>query len=207
MRVMSEQHDTKEWIRAVARYMNLSLSDLALNSKLAASTVTRYINDRSGKLTITDRSLDAISAYTGIPKNVFPGQRRLPGFGQSEAVPYDANQDERLPDWVIAAIDAHRGNRNGVEPWLMKSWALDLLGILPGDVVLVDQNLRPKAGDVVIAQLTDLATGKTEAVMRRFDPPFIMTHSAKIGASKPEQVDDERVVILGVECGVIRPRH
>lgn len=207
VRVMSEQHDTKEWIRAVARYMNLSLSDLALNSKLAASTITRYINDKTGRLTITDRSLDLIVAYTGIPKNVFPGQRRLPGFGENEAVPYDATQDERLPDWVMAAIDAHRGDRNGIEPWLMKSWALDLLGILPGDVVMIDQNRRPKAGDVVVAQLTDLATGKTEAVMRRFDPPFITTHSAKIGATKPEQVDDERVVIVGVECGVIRPRH
>lgn len=204
---MSEQHDTKEWIRAVARYMNLSLSDLALNSKLAASTVTRFMNDKTGRLTITDRTLEAISAYSGIPKNVLPGQRRLPGLGESEAVPYDATQDEQLPEWVLAAVNAQRGNRNGVEPWLMKSWALDMLGILPGDVVIIDKNRRPKAGDVVVAQLTDLATGKSEAVMRRFDPPFVMTASAKMGPAKPEQVDDERVVILGVECGVIRPRH
>jgi len=204
---MSEQHDTKEWIRAVARHLNISLSDLALHSKLAASTVTRYMNDKTGKLTITDRSLEAIASYSGIPKNVFPGQRRLPGFGDGEAVPYDANQDERLPEWVLAAIEAQRGDRNSLEPWLMKSWALDLLGILPGDVVIVDKNRRPKAGDVVAVQLTDLATGKSEAVLRRFDPPFVLTHSAKMALTKPEQVDDERVIILGVECGVIRPRH
>ncbi len=204
---MTQQHDTKEWIRAVARYMNLSLSDLALNSKLAASTVTRYINDNSGKLTITDRSLEAIATYSGIPKNVFPGQRRLPGFGDSEAVAYDAAQDERLPDWVLAAIGAHTAGRKDVGPWIMKSWALDLLGILPGDVVLIDENRRPKAGDIVLARMTDLATAKTEMVLRRYDPPFINTHSAKSGPSRPEQVDDERVVIVGVECGVIRPRN
>lgn len=204
---MAAQHDTKEWIRAVARYMNLSFSELALNSGLAASTVTRYMNDKSGKLSVTERTLEAIAVYSGIPKNVFPGQRRLPGFGESETVPYDDKQDERLPDWVLAAIEAHKSNRNGIEPWLMKSWALDQLGILPGDVLMIDQNRRPKAGDIVVAQLTDLVTQRTETVMRRFDPPFITTHSSKMGPGRPETVDDDRVIIMGVEVGVIRPRH
>lgn len=207
VRGMSQQHDTKAWIRAVAQHMNLSLSDLALNAGLAASTVTRYINDKSGKLSVTQRTLEAISLYSGIPKNVMPGQRRLPGFGESEAVPYDPTQDERLPEWVLSAIAAHKGNRNGVEAWLMKGWALDLLGILPGDVLIIDQNRRPKAGDIVLAQLTDLVTQRTETVMRRYEPPFITTHSSKLGPMRPEQVDDDRVVVMGVEVGVIRPRH
>ena len=136
---MAQNHDTKEWLRAVAAYMNLSLSDLALKSGLAASTVTRYINDRSGTLSITDRSLDKISTFTGIAKNVMPGQRRLPGFGESEAVPYNARGEDRLPAWVEAAIAAHKQGRHGVEPWVMKSWALDLLGVYPGDVLMIDQ--------------------------------------------------------------------
>ncbi|WP_206523194.1 hypothetical protein, partial [Mesorhizobium sp. M7A.T.Ca.TU.009.02.1.1] len=137
-----------------------------MNAGLAASTVTRYMNDKSGKLSVTERTLEALAVYSGIPKNVLPGQRRLPGFGESETVPYDDKQDERLPDWVLAAIQANRGNRNGVEPWLMKSWALDQLGILPGDVLMIDQNRRPKAGDIVVAQLTDPVTQRTETVMR-----------------------------------------
>lgn len=210
VRAMSQPHDPKEWIRSVARYMNLSLSDLALNSGLAASTVTRYINDKSGKLTITERTLEAISRYSGVPRGAYPGQRKLPGFGESEATPYTSQTsepDDLLPTWVLTAIDAHKGNRNGIEPWIMKSWSLDLLGILPGDVLMIDQNRRPKAGDIVCAQITDLVTGRTETVMRRFEPPFLTTYSAKMGPSRPEQVDEERVVIMGVEAGVIRPRH
>lgn len=203
---MVEKHDSKEWLRAVARYMNQSMSELALNSGLAASTLTRFINDRSGKLTVTERTLDAVALYSGIAKNVLPGQRRLPGFGESEAVPF-GQQEERLPDWVATAVEARKHHRNGIEAWVMKGWALDLLGILPGDIVLIDQNRRPKAGDIVCAQLTDLATGHTETVMRRYDPPFLTTFSAKSGPSRPEQVDDERVIVLGVECGVIRPRN
>jgi transcriptional regulator with XRE-family HTH domain len=197
---------TKDWIRAVAAYMNLSLSDLAVKSGLSPSTVTRYINDTTGKLTITERSLDAISLFTGVPKHIMPGQRSLPGLGESEAVLYDERHGE-LPEWVKATVAGAIGNRNGVEPWIMRSWALDLLGILPGDVLLIDRNKRPKPGDVVCAQLTDLSTGSMETVMRRYEPPFITTHSAKIGPTRPEAVDDNRVVILGVEAGLIRPRH
>ncbi len=204
---MAQNHDTKEWLKAVAAYMNLSLSDLALRSGLAASTVTRYINDRTGTLSITDRSLDKISAFTGVPKNVMPGQRRLPGFGESEAVPYDPRGEDKLPGWVEQAISAHKQGRPGVEPWVMRGWALDMLGVYPGDVLMIDQNKRPRAGAIVCVQISDLATGHAETVMRRYDPPYVVTHSAKLGPTKPEQVDDERVIIMGVEDGIIRPRQ
>jgi len=201
------QQDTKEWLKAVAAYMNLSLSDLARKSGLAPSTVTRYVFDQSHSLGITQRSLDAISTYSGVAKHVMPGQRGIPGFGESEAVPYSAQNDGKLPDWVETAIAAHKGNRNGVEPWVMKTHALDLMGVMPGDILMIDQNRRPKAGDIVCAQLTDLATGRAETVMRRFEAPYIVTLSAKIGPTRPELVDDERVVIMGVETGIIRPRQ
>lgn len=204
---MIEKHDSKEWLRAVAQHMNQSLSELALNSGLAASTLTRFMNDRSGKLTVTDRTLDAVARYTGVPKNVLPGQRSLPGFGESEVVPFEAGSAEPPPQWVHTAVAAHKGNRNGVDAWVMKGWALDLLGILPGDIIMIDQNRRPKAGDIVCAQLRDLATGRAETVMRRYEPPFLLSYSAKTGPSRPEQVDDDRVIIIGVEVGVIRPRN
>lgn len=204
---MNSPRATKDWIRAVAGYLHLSLSDLAVRSGLSPSTVTRYINDNTGKLTITERSLDAIATFSGVAKHVMPGQRGVLGFGESEAVPYRAGNDGQLPAWVETAIAAHKGNRNGVEAWVMKTYALDLMGVVPGDILLIDQNKRPKAGDIVCAQLTDLATGRTETVMRRFESPYIVTHSAKLGPTRPELVDDERVIIMGVETGIIRPRH
>lgn len=208
VRRMTNARATKEWIKAVAASMNLSVSDLARKSGMAASTLTRYINDASGSLTVTDRTLDAIVAYSGIPKHVMPGQRRVLGFGEPDAVPFERDEAAaELPDWVRDAVRAAKGNRNGVEPWIMKGRSLDLLGVLPGDVLLIDQNRRPKAGDIVRAQVTDLLTGSTETVIRRFDPPFIVAHSAKLGPQKPELVDDDRVVIMGVEVGVIRSRH
>ncbi|MBE0702071.1 MAG: helix-turn-helix domain-containing protein [Afipia sp.] len=192
-----KQPGTKEWIRAVARHMNLSLSDLALKSGLAASTVTRYVNDASGRIGITKRTLDAISDFTGIPQHVIPGERRLTGFGEPDAIPFD-NDNEPQPDWVKQAVARFREESASLVPWIMKGWALDQVGVLPGDILLIDLNLRPKNGDIVCAQITDWATGSAETVFRRFDPPFLTAHSGKLGPQKPELIDDDRVKVRGV---------
>lgn len=205
---MHNPRDRKAWLRAVARHMNLSLSELALKSGLAASTVTRYMNDATGRLSITERSVEAISRFSGVPQHVLPGEKSVPGLGESEAIPYETyTLSEPLPDWVRAAVEAARSGRNGVHAWIMKGWALDLLGVLPGDVLMIDQNRRPRSGDVVCVQLTDAATGGVETVFRRYEPPYVVGHSAKMGVLRPELVDDDRVVIMGVETGIIRPRH
>lgn len=199
--------NTKEWLRAVASHLNLSLSDLAIRSGLAASTVTRYVNDASGRLSVTDRTLDAIAEYSGIPRHHFPGERRVPGLGESEAVRFDPGDAEPPPAWVCQAVEAAGAGQGNVEAWVMKGWALDLLGVLPGDILLIDPKRRPRAGNIVCVQLTDPVTGGVEIVFRRYEPPFVVAHSAKMGALRPETIDEDRVVILGVETGIIRPRH
>lgn len=202
------QRDTKAWIKAVAAHLNLSLSELALKSGVAASTVTRYINDLTGTIGISQRTLDAIATFSGFRPHQMPGLRRPMGLGEPEAVPYQVAADnDPYPAWVETAIAAAKAGKNGVEAWVMRTAALDLLGVLAGDILMIDQNRRPRSGDIVCAQLTDLVTGSVETVMRRYDPPYIVTHSAKMGPARPEPVDDERVIVMGVSIGVIRPRH
>lgn len=197
---------SKEWIRAVADHLGISVSELASKSGVAPSTLTRYLNDASGKLTVTDRTLDAITAFSGVPKHVMPGARRPPGMGEPDAVPWSREEAIGQPAWVNAAVEAARQKRNGVEPWVMKGRALDLLGVLPGDILIIDQNRLAKSGDVVCVQITDFATGGTETVMRLYDPPYVVAHSAKLGPIRPELVDDDRVVVMGVSAGLIRTR-
>jgi len=204
---MTQQKDTKAWLSAVAQHLNLSLSELAKNAGLAPSTVTRYFYDRSNKLGLSKRSLDAISAYSGVPYPTMPGQRTVGGFGSPDMVPFGDEERLDYPDWVSSSVKIATAGRNGVEPWQIKSRALDMLGYLPGDILLIDRNKRPKAADVVCAQVTDLATGSTQTVLRRYEPPFIVAHSAKMGPQRPELVDDERVTIIGVENGLFRGSH
>lgn len=203
--MIKDQRDTKEWLRAMARQMGVSPSRLALNSGMAASTLTRYLNDTSGTVGITQASLEQVAAYTGFRPHQFPGRNR-PGFAEPDAVPFDKD-DGTPPEWIRQAVDAARKGRNGVDAWVMKGAALDAIGILPNDVIIIDQNLKPKSGDIVVAQVLDYGTGSAETVMRVYQPPFIIAHSVRLGPMRPEHVDEDRVSIHGTSIGVLRARH
>lgn len=205
MRRMNLQRDTKDWVKAVARHLNLSPSQLATSAGVAASTLTRYLNDVSGQIGISQRTLDAVSQYSGVPLHQLPGERSV-GLAEPDTVPYDA-ANTQAADPVRKSVAAWVEGVNGRNAWLMKGWALDLSGILPGDIIIIDQNQRAKSGDIVCAQLADWQTGRAETVMRLYDAPYIMTHSAKLGAGRPQQVDDDAVAIRGVAVAIIRARN
>lgn len=204
-RMDNNQRETKEWLTAVAKHLNLSPSQLALNSGMAASTVTRFTNDRSGKATITQSSLEKIAKYSGFRPGQIPGRGRS-GIAEPDTIPF-GHENTAWPKWVTAAIEAAKAGRNGVEAWIMKGAALDGIGIMPGDIVIIDQNARAKTGDVVLAEVIDQVVGTAETVMRLYQKPFITTHSMRLGPGRPEQVDDDRVSIAGVRIGTIRLEH
>ena len=209
VRRMGTSSDTKNWLKQVAEHMNMSPSQLALSSGLAASTITRYLNDKSGDLGISDKTLDAVSQFTGVPKLQTPGQRRPGHLPEPDAELWahagrSANDND---DPVAATIAAWTESSNSRDAWKMKGWALELAGVMPGDILIVDENRRPRAGDIVCAQVTDWQSGQSDTVMRLYEPPYILTHSARLGASRPEQVDDDRVVIRGVAVSVLRFRQ
>lgn len=200
-----DQRETKEWLNAIARHFNLSPSQLALNSGMAASTLTRYLNDKTNSVGITQTSLEKVATYSGFRPNQLPGRNRA-GMAEPDTIPFSHEQTE-WPNWVRLAVDAAKAGRNGVEAWIMKGAALDAMGIMPGDIVIIDQNARPKSGDIVLAQILDGISATTETVMRLYQAPFIMTHSMRLGPGRPEQVDDDRVAIAGVSIGTLRLQH
>lgn len=204
-RMTPDQRETKDWIKAMAKHMAMSPSQLALKSGMAASTVTRYLNDETGQLTVQQSTLEKIAQLTGFRPHQFPGRGR-PGVAEPDAVPFDQDQAREV-EWVRAAVASAKVGRNGVEAWVMKGAALDGVGVMPGDIVIIDHNLRPRPNDIIIAQIVDYARAQAETVMRIFQPPFICSHSIRLGPQRPEQVDEERVQIMGVAIGFIRPRH
>ena len=198
--VMPGQRETKAWIRAIADYLDLSPSALAIRAGVAASTLTRYLNDPTGVAGVSQKTLDAIAALSGIPVHQMPNGRAH-GFSEPEATPYDFAETERGFD---AAIRLLCQERNGRVPWEMRSWGLDGRGIVPGDVLLLDLNRKPKSGDIVCAQVYDWSGAGTQTVFRIFDPPFLVMNTTKIDPDKPRVVDDENVVIKGTVFSVLR---
>lgn len=198
------QRETKAWIEAVARHMNMSPSRLALQSGMAASTLTRYLNDGTGTIGISQTSLDRIAQFSGVPVHRMPGER-AGGFQEEDAIPLD--RSETATDRTRRAVDAIAEGRNHVFPLEMKGWALDLQGILPGDVLVFDMNARAKPDDIVCVQRVDWTTGDADTLVRIYKPPMVLAHSAKLGPLAPLMVDEDRVSIRGVMIGAIRVRH
>ncbi len=61
--------------------------------------------------------------------------------------------------------------------WLVKSRALDLAGIVPGDFIEFTADADPQEGDPVVAQLND-EQGNVTTVLRLFYPPFLMVRTS-----------------------------
>lgn len=200
-----DQSVTKHWIKAVAAFMNLSFSELGKRSGVAPSTVTRFLNDDTGTVGISQRTLDQISAFAGIPVHRMPGDDGRVGIPTADAIPLD--DSEPVSQSVKAAVDVFLREHHGVKAWRMKGWALDLLGVLPGDILIIDETKRAKAGDIVFALLNDWSAGSTESVFRLYQPPYIVAHSAKMGPQKPLMVDEDNVSLKGICLAVLRPRQ
>lgn len=203
LRMSSSTHRTKNWLRAVAAHLNVSPSALALASGVAASTLTRYLNDESNTVGISQSTLEKIEEYSGISVFQMPGQRAR-GLSEPDAEPYDLNGHN--DGWLQTAITAACHGNNNVFPFRMRSWALDQCGVIPGDILIIDMSGKPRQGDIVCAQVTDWQTGSAETIMRIYEAPYLLAQSAKLGIQRPIVVDEERVAIRGVMMGSMRAR-
>jgi transcriptional regulator with XRE-family HTH domain len=70
------------------------------------------------------------------------------GLAEPEALAYAASTKGSNLDRAIAAFIGGLV----AEAWQLRTRALELAGYLPGDIVVVDRNLEPRPGDVVVAQ-------------------------------------------------------
>ena len=180
-----------KWIERVLETKRWTAAELARRSGVSPSTISRAINGE--KFTNTIATLSKISAAAKIalpPQLVGEGA----GFAEAEAEPYtgDTSADVQQSDTV--------------DRWQLRSRALEAVGCLPGDIVLVSRTASPRDGDIVHAQIYDM-TGGAETVFRFYERPYITTRTSDPAHHRtPELVDDKRVVIMGVVTKLVRQR-
>lgn len=105
---------------------------------------------------------------------------------------------------LTRAIDALIGDRPATDPWTLHTRALEGIGYLPGDILIVSLNMTPNAGQVVCAQEYRWSEGKADTIFRIYEPPYIVAASSEAAFRKPLLVDNDRVVIKGVVIASIR---
>jgi len=191
-----------DWIDFILRAKGWKVAELARRTKVNASTFAKFRNDPENKAQLEPSTIMLIEEATGIKayEQALHGKPR--GLADVESARYEA---EPL-NVVNPAVRAITGERNGIDPWVLKSRCLEVAGYLPGDVLLVDLNSRPNVGDVVCAQVYD-RNGRAETVFRIFEDPFLVAATMERSLFKPLLVDNDRVVIRGVVIASFRERR
>ncbi len=186
----------RDYVQRVVAKTGLPPTTLATEIGVAPSTLTRLVNEPdNGKATLRATTLAKLAQFSGLaapgielPEGEYPVQQRL----QEEAIPY---KDAGSPLSVI--IKAIVSGRKNIDPWTIRTRALEGAGFMPGDVVLVDLNSLPGPGEPALAQVYDPRTGTAETVMRRYISPYLVAISSDPALLKPLLVDNERVVLKG----------
>lgn len=204
-RMSYERQQIIDWLRAILSSKGWKPTELARRAKLAPSTINRFMNSPDADHVMSTRSLQAIANVAGVAVLQMPGMPRPPGFGEADALAWSDNgSGDAIVDHAVKALI---GGRNNIDPWVMRSRALEHAGYLPGDVLLIDLNETPRPKDAVCAQVYDWSTGKAETIMRLYEPPFLVAASSEPKFLKPFIVDDHQIVIKGVIVSALHPRR
>jgi hypothetical protein len=191
----SRQH--REYLKRVLDHTQMKPTPLAKAAGLAASTLTRVLKEDSTQ-TFSARTISKLQRYSGIPMQ-FGGEPSAPSGSRGlaeDAVRFDA---ESADPTVSAAITALIGDRQAAVAWTIRTRALECIGYLPGDIVIVDLGRQPARGDVVCAEVYSLGRQDAEMVMRIYEPPILAAASFDEQVlRRPLMVDDARVTIKGV---------
>jgi transcriptional regulator with XRE-family HTH domain len=190
------------WLEAVLLHKNWNMSDLSRAAGVNASTISKFRSDADNVQQLSTRVVEKIANASGIPPYDTAAPAKPRGFAEVEAESYQAMPGDPL----ALSIGAARGNRNGIDAWVLRSRALETAGYLDGDVLMVDLNAEPRSGDVVCAQIYD-DKGGAKTVFRILEDPYIIAASSDPAVMRPWHVGRDPVVLRGVVIQSFRPRR
>lgn len=106
-----------------------------------------------------------------------------------------------------AAVTAMKGGHASVEALQVQSDDLQGIRLFRGDILMVDTNATPKAGDIVCAQMFDMSIGRPRTILRLYDPPYLLSGGTSHVARRPETADGRTVTIIGVVIARLSARE
>lgn len=188
------------WLQAIFDQTGWNASDLAREAGISHATISKFRRDGSTAVLET-ATVQKIVSVSPVPH--YESQRPvLPdGFAEEEAEPFAARPHDAP---ITRAISAMRQGNETLDPWVLRSRALENVGYLPGDILMVDLSAAPTEGDVVCAQVSDLR-GNAETAFRVFHKPYLVAATGQTRFLKPLLIDD-RVQVMGVVVASLRPR-
>jgi SOS-response transcriptional repressor LexA len=194
----------REWLQGIVKATGDTLSQIAAKAQVSDTTLSRIVNNPAYEGVLSAVTITRITGTYQLPgPEEYAGRRPMLG-GFAEAERFDADND---PDGITPLVQAMLGTRPMSDAWRLKTEALEQVGYLPGDVLIVDTTATPLPQDVVCAQVYDWQRGGAQTVWRVFDPPFLVGASRDRTAHKPLLVDNDRVIVKGVVDKMVRPHR
>jgi transcriptional regulator with XRE-family HTH domain len=197
------RHKHLEWVQGILDAKHWNRTQLARISGVDPSTLTKFWNDSTGTARLNTYTIEKIEAASGIRAFETSPAPATRGLAEREAEPYVADPAMASSGAFLSSV---RQNQNGIDPWVLKSRALELAGYLPGDVLVVDLNSEPRSGDVVCAQVYD-RRGHAETVFRIYEHPYLVACSMDMLLQRPLLVDGDHAQIRGVVTASFRQRR
>ncbi|HWT31847.1 MAG TPA: hypothetical protein VN240_12590 [Propylenella sp.] len=180
------QKRVRDWILALPEITGKSLTRIAEEADVAVTTLTKPANNPDYKHVTSTVTIAKIVQRHGVaPPLGFEHLRPVRGLAEPEAQEYRHDAEPDL-DGVIKAFIAGRAN---VTAWVLKTRALEHLGYMPGDIVILDLNAPWRPGDIVCAQLYNHERGRTETIWRRYEPPYLIANSTDPAFLRPLHED------------------
>lgn len=183
----------RNWLNDVRKATGWSFERIAREADVSPTTLTRFMKPDYPNLLGLD-TISKIATSTRITAPVELGiEMSQTGFSESE-----------LKHWTPAPKEIQDTLSSGVDWWEVRSYLLDLEGLLPGDKIAIDLNHHPRPGDIVMAQVESKGGQDVETVLRKYEPPMLTCRTTQRDYPSPEFVDGSRVIIMGVAVSMRR---
>lgn len=171
--------------------LELSANQIASTAGLQPSTLYRFLDPESDTELRAHTERKIRKAFELLPE-------AGPGFEEPEAVPIESAP--ALPSQETLAAQS-------LGLFRIQSRSMVSADILPGDVIVVALNQRPKPHDVICAQVFDKTTGEAETLFRWFEPPFLVAGCSEARLRKPILIDSNHVTVKGPAVELYRQRR
>ncbi len=191
-----------QWLAYIREVKGWNDAELARRTGRNAATFSKFENDPANEAQLSPKTVSLIEQASGIPAYQSEKVVKPRGLAEVESAPYEAEQLTAID----GAVKALKADRNAIDPWVLHSRCLEAAGYMPGDILMVDLNARPTAGDVVCAQVYD-RTGRAETIFRLYEDPFLVAATLDKTVMKPHLIDNDRVVVRGVVIASFRERR
>ena len=196
-RLMRDRDEIKAWLLDVLARTGETPTALARRAGVASSTLTRFLSREDSPL-LSSTTIALIN--TAIENTGSSATTDAPGLPSHEATPFRDDPG----DAIAAAVHALIAGRPATSAWVQKSDALQLRGILPGDVLIVDRGASAAPGAIACARAFDLKRSGSGTIFRVIEPPYLVATSLNPQWRKPLLIDNERVVLVGTVTHVLR---